>query len=186
MNTSLPKSFQIETERFRLRIPSENDFPFIFSATRYEGFNDGMLWEPPENEAELVEPLKRSLQAWESGEGYAFTIEAKGNPQLLGRISIRKTKESGRWNVGFWTHPESQRKGIMTECLGAVLAFGFEQLRADKIEACHALWNEASEKVLKRNGLKFERYLEKGFQKNGEWVPENLLVISKTEWHKLK
>ncbi|KAA3634422.1 MAG: N-acetyltransferase [Bacteroidetes bacterium] len=186
MNTTIPKSYQIETPRFRLRIPSEADIPFVFSASRYEGFNDGMLWEPPESIEELKAPLSRSISAWQKGEGFSFTVDDKKTNQPLGRISIRITKEPGRWNVGFWTHPESQGKGIMTECLKAVLAFGFEKLMAEKIEACHALWNVASEKVLKRNGMQFEKYLEKGFLKKGKWVPENLLVITRSEWEKIR
>lgn len=180
----IPQSYQIETPRFRLKAPSKEDFPYIFSATRYSGFNDGMLWEPPETEDELVKPLQNGLKAWENGEGYAFTVVEKETEQFLGRISIRKTEQQGRWNVGFWTHPESQGNGVMTETLKAVLHFGFEVLEAQKIEACYAIWNKASEKVLKRNSMKFERYIEKGFQKKGKWVEENVLVISREEWER--
>jgi len=73
----------------------------------------------------------------------------------------------------------------MTEALKGVLKFGFEELSAVKIEACHALWNKASEKVLKRNGMMFERYLEQGFKKNGQWVEENLLVINREKWNEI-
>ena len=70
----------------------------------------------------------------------------------------------------------------MTESLGAVLAFGFGELAAIRIEARHALWNHASEKVLKKNGFQFVRYLPQGFQKRGEWVEENLLAIDKKDY----
>ena len=49
----------------------------------------------------------------------------------------------------------------------------------------HALWNKASEKVLLRNGMIFERYVAEGFKKNGEWVEENLLVINREQWNKI-
>ncbi len=185
MQTKIPTSQQLETPRFLLRIPNESDIPFVFSATRFEGFNDGMLWESPENQEELIEPLRNSKKEWEAGKGYAFTITEKENAKPLGRISIRKTNKENRWNVGFWTHPESQKQGIMTEVLKAILDFGFEQLAATEIEACHALWNKASEKVLKRNGMTFDRYIEQGFKKNGQWVEENLLVIDLEKWNKI-
>lgn len=86
------------------------------------------------------------------------------------------------WNIGFWTHPESQRQGIMTESVHAILRFGFEELLATRIEACHAIWNKASEKVLERNGMKFVRYIPQGFKKKGQWIDENLLAINKEEW----
>ena len=74
----------------------------------------------------------------------------------------------------------------MSEALKAIIDFGFIRLEADEIEACHALWNKASEKVLQRNGMTFLEYIEKGFQKNGAWVPENLLEIRRADCEKLE
>ena len=162
------------------------DIPHIFSATRYEGFNDGMVWEAPKNSEELIEPYHRGIKAWEEGKGYGFTIEDKETREFLGKISIRNTEIKDRWNVGFWTHPEHQKKGIMTEGLGGIIEFGFKSLGARAIDACHAIWNKGSEKVLKRNGMKFVEYLEKGFRKNGKWVEQNLLAINREEWSELK
>jgi ribosomal-protein-alanine N-acetyltransferase len=181
----LPKTRTIETKRLLLRIPDECDIPFVFSASRYPGFTDGMLWEPPSAEAELIQPLSKSIKAWEKGVGYSFTITIKGSPDLIGRISIRKTDLPDEWNVGFWTHPKFQNKGVMTEALQAILKFGFEELSAEKIEACYAIWNKASEKVLSKAGLGFDRFLEKGFMKKGKWVEENLFAIDKERWREM-
>ncbi|MEL6695002.1 MAG: GNAT family protein [Bacteroidota bacterium] len=178
----LPLSHTLTTPRFRLRFPTAQDIPRIFSATRHEGFNDGMLWEPPTSEEELRIPLKRNTEAWKSGQAYQFSILSREDEILLGRISIRRTDHENVWNVGFWTHPEVHNQGVMTEALGAVLAFGFGELTAIRIEARHALWNHASEKVLKKNGFQFVRYLPQGFQKGGEWVEENLLAIDKEDY----
>ena len=141
-----------------------------------------MQWDPPGSMDELVGPLQRAHAAWEKGEAYQFTIEDKETDAFLGRISIRITEEADVWNVGFWTHPEQQNKGVMTEALQGLLKFGFEQLEASRIEACHAIWNKASEKVLKKNGMAFVRYLEQGFLKQGKWVEENELAIERQTW----
>lgn len=178
----IPPSFTLQTERFRLRIPSADDFPHIFSATRFPGFNDGMLWEPPAHMDELRAPLERNHQAWRDGTGYGFTVEEKESRRFLGRISIRPTDHPAVWNVGFWTHPAFQRLGIMTEALAAILSFGFNTLMAQRIEADYATWNKASEKVLARNGLQFVGYKEKGYQKKGKWVAENSVAIDKVDW----
>jgi [ribosomal protein S5]-alanine N-acetyltransferase len=178
----ISKSYQIETPRLRLRLPSEADIPFVFSATRYPGFNDGMVWEPPENEKILLEPLNDNIASWEDGSNYTFTIEDKETHALLGRISIRQAENKNTLNVVFWTHPASQGKGIMTEAVKGILKFGFEELSAKRIEARHALWNHGSEKVLKNNGMRFKEYLEYGFKKKGKWVETNLLGIDEAEW----
>ncbi len=176
-----PTSFTIETPRCRLRHASLDDIPHIMSATRYPGFNDGMLWDPPGNEAELIPPYEANIKAWADDHTYCFTIEELNTKAFIGRISIRP-KEGTTWNFGFWTHPEKQNQGFMTEAVLAMMQFGFRMLGASKITACHAVWNRASEAVLKKSGMEFVEHISEGFQKNGQWVPENLLAITREKW----
>lgn len=181
---TIPKSFIIESPNLNLRIPSEADIPTIYSATRYEGFNDGMLWEPPKNMEVLKERLAINHRAWEEGVAFSFSIDLKASNEFVGRISIRKTQVEDVWNIGFWTHPEHQGKGVMTEAVAAVLDFGFTTLSAIQIEAAHAVWNKASERVLQKNGMKFVRHIDKAFMKKGKWIAENLLAINRAGWGK--
>ena len=182
MPAPLPSSFTLNTPRLVLRIAKEKDIPRIFSATRHAGFNDGMQWDPPASIDEMQAPYERSLKVWENGEAYGFTIADPVTDELLGKISIRPTEEENVWNVGFWTHPEVQRQGIMPEALSAILNFGFDYLSATSIEAAYATWNTASEKVLQRAGFRFVRRIEQGLFKQGEWVPENLVALSQKDW----
>jgi [ribosomal protein S5]-alanine N-acetyltransferase len=179
---NIPTSLIIETERLFLRIATPDDIPFVYSATLYPGFNDGMLWEPPAGPEELSDPHKNFIKAWEDSSAYNFSIIKKSDQLMTGRISIRRTNEDNTWNIGFWTHPKHQNQGYMSEATSAIIKFGFVTLGAEKIIACHALWNKASEKVLKKNGMIFSKYIENGFQKKGEWIEENLLEIKRTDW----
>ena len=177
----IDKDLSLKTDRFVLRAPNKSDIPHIFDAAQHEGFTDGMLWDPPKTKAELEKPLMNSLKSWDAGEAYNFTIEDISTGEFIGRISIRHEVDKV-YNVGFWTHPRHQSQGVMTEALEEVLRFGFEKLSADRIEACHALWNLGSEKVLKSNGFEFVRYIEQGYKKHGKWIEENLLAINRTVW----
>jgi len=179
----LSRDFTIETIRCRLRCVTESDIPHIFSASRYAGFTDGMLWEPPQHVQELYAPHLRTLTAWDDGVAYCFTIETKNDGIFIGRISLRyDPQQIATWNLGFWTHPVLQRQGFMTEAATAILTFGFNYLHAARIEACHAVWNIASETVLTKIGLRFQRHIPQGYQKRGEWIAENLLALDRTEW----
>lgn len=166
-----------------LRRISCDDIPFVFSASRHPGFCDGMRWSPPVTQEELLAPYEKNLSAWEAGTAYTFTIERKDTSALIGRIAIR-CQEGNCWNLGFWTHPDYQRLGYMTEAATAVLAFGFETLTARQIEAAHATWNIASRRVLQKIGMSFVRHVPQGFQKDGRWIAEDLLAISAVEWRK--
>ncbi len=179
---AVPLDFTITTARCRLRCPSAADIPDIFSATRLAGFNDGMQWEPPDSIDELDQPLCDNLADWAAGTTYCLTIADPTTDRLIGRIGIRKTKHAGIWNLGFWTHPEHQGKGYMTEAATAVIEFGFEQLGAARIEASYALWNKASQRTLEKVGMRIVRYIPHAFQKKGRWIEANKMEITKREW----
>jgi [ribosomal protein S5]-alanine N-acetyltransferase len=178
------KSHKIETKRCLLRIASREDIPHILSATRHNGFNNGMRWDPPAADTELEEPYKKNIAAWEDGAAYCFTIEKRGSMEFIGRIVIRREDGNGIWSLGFWTHPIHQGKGFMAEAVAPIVGFGFSSLSASSIEACHALWNKASERVLLKVGMHFVRHIPQGFHKQGEWVEENLLSITKEQWER--
>ncbi len=178
----IPLDFTIDTARCRLRCPSAADIPHVFSATRFAGFNDGMQWEPPDSIDELQQPLRENLADWAAGNTYCLTIADPATDRLIGRIGIRKTKHAGVWNLGFWTHPEYQRQGYMTEAVTAIIKFGFETLGATRIEASYALWNKASQRTLAQVGMRLTRYIPHAFQKKGRWIEANKMEITKQEW----
>ncbi len=181
---ALAKSFTLETLRLLLRPPCEADIAPIFAATRVAGFNDGMTWEPPADETSLHEHLQTILACWAKGSAYVFSITDKNTGELLGRISIRHLAQHppGVWDLGAFTLPNHQGQGIMSEALACMVEFGFLTLEASRLEARHAHWNKASERVLTKLGFRFVRYLQHGFQKNGHWVAENLLALQRSAW----
>jgi len=138
-----------------------------------------MLWDAPASEEELLEPLERNLRAWETGDSFTFTIEARDQAEFLGRIGIRRTPSPSVWDIGFWLHPAQQGQGFMTEAALAVIDFGFHQLGAEVIEACHATWNTRSRSVLERIGMIEVEFIPHGFQKRGQWVPEYRMRVEK-------
>ena len=179
----ISQDLTIHTARCLLRRPLLDDAPAIFSATRVAGFNDGMQWEPPANIEELNEPFLEQMLAWEDGRMFTFTIAESSTNSLLGRVGIRSTsRRADVWNLGFWTHPEYQGQGYMTEAVTAMLTFGFEELGANRIEASYALWNKSSRRVLEKVGMKFIAYIPHAFQKRGHWIEANKMSITYREW----
>ena len=160
----LPFSYTQSTPRFLLRRPLESDVPHIFSATRYAGFNDGMLWEPPEKIEDMKDSVTNSMKPWKSGEGYNFSIANKETGEFLGRISIRQEPEDNHWNIGFWTHPAHQGKGIMTEAGKMIVIYAFEILQLKRLSFNHFLFNNRSKRVCEKLGFIYEGTLRKKFQ----------------------
>jgi ribosomal-protein-alanine N-acetyltransferase len=176
---NLPFDFELTTARCRLRVPDQKDIPHVFLATRFAGFNEGMLWDPPATEKELQATLERNLEAWRTGHAFTFTIELIDGLEFAGRITLWHPSNPGLWNMGFWLHPKHQGNGLMTEVARAIVALGFERLGAETIEACYAAWNIRSRRVLERVGMTEVEYIPQGFQKRGKWVPEYRMRIEK-------
>ena len=65
----------------------------------------------------------------------------------------------------------------MTEAVQKIIQFGLHDLEAKEIEAFHASWNKASKRVLEKCGMIWRAHIEAGFQKRGEWVPEERYSI---------
>lgn len=181
----IPLSTTIETERCLLRIVKRDDFPHVWSATRHEGFNDGMTWNPPSKIEELEDPYQRNMEAWEKGIEYSFGIDDKETGDFIGRVGIRKEKAPATWSIGYWIHPDKQRNGYAKECAAAIVDFGFKKLGAKTITSAHAVWNHASKRVIESLGMKFVRKNPEGFIKNGKAVAEYEYEIRREDWNKL-
>ena len=178
---AIDRNHQLNTARCILRHVSEEDIAHVFAATRFEGFNDGMTWDPPQEECDLLAPYRRNCEAWRAGTDYLFTIESHAG-EFIGRISIGRTETEGLWNVGFWTHPDDQGKGYMTEALRRVLAFGFDELAACEIAAQCATWNAASRRVMEKVGMVWREQLPQGFKKGDSWVEVDRLSVRGKDW----
>jgi [ribosomal protein S5]-alanine N-acetyltransferase len=179
--TSVPIDIVLETPRCVLRVVSEADVPFVWSATRFAGFNDGMRWEAPDRPEELIEPTRRNLQSWKAGEEFSFTVVEKQSAAPVGRASIRKGPRENVWAIGYWVHPDYWGKAFAVEAARALIDFGFSQLGAVEITIAHATWNHQSRRVAEKLGLRFVRENPCGFLKKGKPVPEYEYVATKTE-----
>lgn len=182
MDRVIPPDFTIQTARCLLRRPIADDLPHVFTATQFPGFYDGMPGEPAIAMEELAGSLPESWREWDEGITYGMTIADLTANNLLGRIGIRKTSRVDEWNLGFWTHPEHQGQGYMTEAVSAILTFGFEELGATRILASYALWNKSSRRVLEKVGMKFIAYVPHAFKKQGYWVEANKMSMTRREW----
>ncbi len=69
----------------------------------------------------------------------------------------------------------------MTEAAGALFEFGFRTVKAERIEAAHVPWNISSRRVIEKIGMTFVRHIPKGFQKEDQWVAEDLWSITLNE-----
>jgi [ribosomal protein S5]-alanine N-acetyltransferase len=165
-----------------LRAVELRDLEHVWTATRFPGFNDGMLWDAPVSHEEMAGWTDRNLANWNKGEGYTFTARQFETDMFVGRVMVKPLDVSGTCRMGFWIHPTLWDQGYATEIARAAVGFAFEVLGMERVSVAHALWNRGSERVIAKVGFTFSRYLAQGFMKRGQWIPEYEYVISRAQW----
>ncbi len=162
----------LKTPKLSLRAVDFTDVDLVWEATRFDGFNDGMTWDPPETREDIVRITERNLEHWKQGKDYVFTIELLNPVCAIGRVGLHKESEPDTWNIGFWIHPDHWGNGYAGEASRSVLQFGFEAIGAGKIVTAHAVWNTRSQRVIESLGFHRVQENPAGFYKNGKPVPE--------------
>lgn len=72
----------------------------------------------------------------------------------------------------------------MSEALLQVLKFGFEELDLHRIQACTAKENEASKRLLHKNGFVQEGILRQDYLVNGIFDDSLCFSLLRPEWKK--
>ena len=75
-----------------------------------------------------------------------------------------------------------KRKGLMTETLNKVIAFGFNKLNLHRIEALTASWNSASIKLLENFKFTKEGIMREDYLVDGKYESSECYSLLKNEW----
>ncbi|WP_144282223.1 GNAT family N-acetyltransferase [Chryseobacterium echinoideorum] len=147
----------IETERLLLReiIPEDAEAFFAMDSNpevvKYVGI------KPLTKITESVEMIKSIRNQYaENGIG-RWAVIKKENHQLIGWSGLKLIKEINNHknihDLGYRFSPEHWGKGYATESSAAVLNFGFNTMKLEKIHAYADVNNEASNYVLRKLGF---------------------------------
>jgi [ribosomal protein S5]-alanine N-acetyltransferase len=124
-----------------------------------------------QNHDEALAHIKVIQDRIENNEGIDWAITQKGNPKLLGIIGHYRIKwEHFRSEIGYMLLPEHHGQGIVPEAIQLIVDFGFNQMNLHSIEALIDPENQASAKVLERNGFVKEAHFKENEFYNGQFI----------------
>jgi len=115
-------------------------------------------------------------------EDVILAIEVRG--EAAGGIGLHGLKDVYRYNgeIGYWLSETYWGKGIMTEAVGAMVDYAFEQTKWLRLFACIYDNNPSSMRVLEKNGFKPEAIHRKAVMKEGKLLDEHLFALLKDQW----
>jgi RimJ/RimL family protein N-acetyltransferase len=96
-----------------------------------------------------------------------FLIEKDG--EIIGGIGITRTNAVSAM-TGYWIGEPYQRKGYADAALKMIVEMGFKEMNLSRIFAYVYEGNEASAKLLLKNGFEYEGLLRKAELKNGNVI----------------
>ena len=85
--------------------------------------------------------------------------------------------------IGYALHPDVQGRGLAAEAAAELLVIGFRELRLRRITADAYADNIASNRVLRRIGMRHEATTRaKSLGKDGAWLDDNTWALLREEW----
>jgi [ribosomal protein S5]-alanine N-acetyltransferase len=117
----------------------------------------------------------------------ALAVTLKETGGLAGCVSITDIDKSNRsGELGYWIGKDFWGQGYCTEASSALIKYGFEVMRLNRIHSKHFARNPASGKVMQKLGMKREGYLRQAFTKWGRYEDDVLYAILREDWLKQK
>lgn len=144
----------LQTSRLLLRKINVDDIPFLVKYANNRKVTEWVLNIPyPYEEPDAVFRISYVVQGFKAKSRYVFAIVLKDLDEFIGEVSLHLDNQGGWAQLGYWIGEPFWNRGIVTEAVGAILQFGFDRIKLDKIFAtCHER-NEASAKVMVKNGF---------------------------------
>jgi ribosomal-protein-alanine N-acetyltransferase len=96
-----------------------------------------------------------------------LAIRLRSTGRLCGGIGLHPDTEPQRAELGYWIGLPFWGNGYATEAAGAVIEYGFEKLKLERIFASHFKGNEKSGRVLQKVGMHHEGSVRHGVMKAG-------------------
>lgn len=158
MNLLHKKTFPtIATERLLLRKPTLRDaatYHQILSCPEISRYSD-LPFEPTKTRSKQFVSWMGKLHARGSGVGWLICMEDAST--VIGSIRINSIEKKAMCGVlGYELHPNYWNRGYLTEALMVVVDHAHNDLTLNRLEAWTNEDNEASERVLIKNGFQFE------------------------------
>ena len=172
----------LETDRLILRPLQMRDAQDLFAYAQDPQVSRHVLWDAHTSLSESRQFLRGAIRQYRKGQPGSFAITLKDSGRMIGTIGfmwINLEYRSGE--VGYSLSRAYWNQGIMTEALRAVLAFGFDTLRLNRIEAQHETDNPASGRVMVHAGMQYEGTLRQRIKNKGRYVDVALYAILKSD-----
>ncbi len=157
LDGAVARSGALATDRLSLRKAQVSDAEALFAVRSEPAVTRQYGQEPDRSVDDSLKWIQNGLDNCARHEAMTWAITLKGKDTAIGECCIWNIDRVHRCaEIGYELHPAYWRKGIMTEALTAILAYGFGELGLHRMEANPLASNIASQGLLLKLGFKRE------------------------------
>ena len=173
----------LRTPRLLLRRLRMEDAGDIFAYASDPQVTPYLIWETHRSLDDTRDFLERTLQSYRDGGLPVWAIEHLADKKVIGTCGFADfAPRYGRAEVGYAIGRKYWRQGLMTEALRAVLAYCFDVLQLNRIEARCDVENTGSWRVMEKAGMKFEGVLRQNIILHGRPRDARMYAILREDW----
>lgn len=148
---------EIETPRLLLRKLKPEDAADMFEYASDPEVARDVTWEPHRSIEDSRGFINSVLQKYANKQTSEWGLVLKETGRLVGTCGFVWWKpEHARAEFGYALSSKYWGRGLMTEAAAAVMDFAFDKMKLHRLEARCIITNTASEKVMLKNGMKYE------------------------------
>jgi ribosomal-protein-alanine N-acetyltransferase len=145
-----------------------------------------LLWETHKSVEDSLNFIRATIKLYENSLPGSWGIVYKENNRLIGTGGYHWwQREHRKAEIGYTISPRYWNKGIMTEALGEIIKFGFEQMKLHRTEARVYIENAASERVMIKCGMVYEGIIRESLFVKGKFRDFKMFSILEDEYRKI-
>lgn len=175
---------ELETRRLLLRQITPGDTEELFSLFSDDEVTEYMDIPSLTHIVQMEHLLLSMFERWDEQQSIRWGIVTKHNNALVGTCGYNEwVREYGyRGEIGYELMKRYWGQGIMSEALRAIIAYGFEWMQLNRIQAMVTPGNDRSINLLRKLGFQYEGMLrEYGYWKGRFWDLHSLSLLY-SEW----
>jgi len=159
---------ELLTERLRLRPLRSEDADDMFAYAKNPEVSQFTTWETHPDIAATQGYISYVQARYLAGEPETWGVELRSTGCLIGTTGLLNLDaQANHIEIGYVLAPPYYGQGYATEAARAAVHFAFTTLAVNKVVACCAALNVASERIMQKLGMTYEGCFRDHYCKRG-------------------
>ena len=173
----------LQTERLTLRRLMVRDDADMYEYSKNKEVTEYLTWDAHPDVSYTREYLQYLGSHYNIGDFFDWAVVLDSEDKMVGTCGFTRFEyNNNSGEIGYVINPAYWGRGIAVEAVNAVMEFGFETLRLNRIEAKFIEGNSASMRVMEKAGMQFEGYNRRAMLIKGEYKTIGVYSILRDEY----